>query len=287
MTKVVSYLVKLGFWPFILLFTALSTILAETFALPLNYWLTGSFFDRPLLAAAFIIPIIVGFLLFYFIAYLIRYLLTVQESLKGAETALQNTNDRLKEAQNIAHLGFWEFDLVEDRLYWSDEVYRILGLEPQEFEATFEEFLGYVHPDDREVLADQYRRSIEERTDYSIVHRIIKKNGAVRYAEEHGEHTYNSDGKPVKSIGTVYDITDHVADQEKLQRLFDLQKNIIIQSDGEHLKKANQSFLHFFGYASLEDFLKEHDCICDLFVEDERFFHLKKVPDGENWIEVL
>ncbi|MBU1642949.1 diguanylate cyclase [bacterium] len=287
MAKVLSYLTKLGFRSFILLFTALATVLAEVFVLPLNYWLTGSFFDFHLLIAAFIIPIIVGSLIFYFIAYLIRYLVMVQENLKEAETKLQNTNDRLKEAQNIAHLGFWEFDLQEERLYWSDEVYRIFGLEPQEFEATFEGFLRYVHPDDREELANRYRRSIEERTDYSIVHRIIQKNGAVRYAEEHCEHSYNSEGKPVKSIGTVYDITDHVVDQEKLQRLFDLQRNIIIQTDGIRLKKANQSFLNFFGYASLDDFLKKHDCICDLFIADERFFHLGKVPGRENWVEAL
>jgi len=285
--NVLSYLTKLGFWPFILLFTALATLLAEVFALPLNYWLTGSFFDFHLLIAAFIIPIIVGFLLFYFVAYLIRYLVTVQESLKAAEAALQSTNDRLKEAQNIAHMGFWEFDLREERLYWSDEVYRIFGLEPQEFVATFEGFLHYVHPDDREELANKYRRSIEERTDYSIVHRIIQKNGTVRYAEEHCEHSYDSEGKPVKSVGTVYDITDHVIDQEKLQRLFDLQKNIIIQTGGMRLKKANQSFLHFFGYASLDDFLKEYDCICDLFIADERFFYLGKVDGKESWVEAL
>ncbi len=282
-----SYLTKLGFWPFILLFTALATVLAEAFALPLTYLLTGSFFEMHLVVTAFIVPIIVGSLIFYFIAYLIRYLVTVQENLKAAEAALQNTNARLKEAQNIAHLGFWEFDLEADRLYWSDEVYRIFGLEPQEFEATFEGFLRYVHPDDREVLANKYRRSIEERTDFSIVHRVIQKNGAVCYVEEHCEHTYSSDGKPVQSIGTVYDITDHVVDQEKLQRLFDLQKNIIIQTGGIRLKKANQSFLHFFGYGSLDDFLKEHDCICDLFIRDERFFHLGKVPGEVNWVEAL
>jgi diguanylate cyclase (GGDEF)-like protein len=53
------------------------------------------------------------------------------------------------------------------------------------------------------------------------------------------------------------------------------------------LKKANQSFLNFFGYASLDDFLKKHDCICDLFIADERFFHLGKVPGRENWVEAL
>ncbi|WP_345975939.1 diguanylate cyclase [Sulfurimonas sp. HSL3-7] len=288
MTKVVSFLARLGFWPFVMLFTILATILAETAVMAVSYWLTGSFFDKMLLTAGFIVPIFVGLFMFSLVAYLIRYLVTVQENLKSAEKGLKNSNMLLKEAQDIAHLGFWEFDLEKDRLFWSDEVYRIFGLQPQEFEATFEGFLNYVHPEDRDALANEYRQSVQEKRSYHLVHRIIPKNGSVRYVEEHCEHSYNKEGKPVRSIGTVYDITERIADQNKLQRLFDLQKNIIIQTDGQVIKKANYSFLHFFGYATLEDFLKEHGCICDLFVEDERFFHRGKLPEGnEDWVEVL
>lgn len=282
-----SFLAGLGFWPFIILFTALATIITEVLVMVQSYWLTGGFFDRNLMIAALITPIITGFLISCLIALIIRYLVTIQNSLIAVDEKLKNSNKRLKEAQNIAHLGFWEFDLEENRLFWSDEVYRILGLEPQEFEASYEGFLSYVHPEDREALANEYQQSIEEKRRYNIVHRIIQKNGAVRYVEERCKHSYNSSDKPIRSIGTVYDITDRIADQNKLQRLFDLQKNIIIQTDGKRLKKANQSFLHFFGYDSLEDLLKEHDCLCDLFVEDERFFHSGKVPDGSTWIETL
>lgn len=148
--------------------------------------------------------------------------------------------------------------------------------------------MNYVHPEERDTLANEYRQSIEEKRSYHLVHRIIQKNGSVRYVEEHCEHSYNNEGKPVRSIGTVYDITDRIADQNKLQRLFDLQKNIIIQTDGKRIKKANYSFLHFFGYATLEDFLKGNGCICDLFAKDERFFHRGKLPEGrDDWVEVL
>ena len=288
MTKVVSFLAKLGFWPFVILFTTLATIFAEASVMVVSYWLTGGFFDKTLLIAGFVVPIFVGLFMFSLVAYLIRYLVTIQHSLKSAEKELKNSNMRLKEAQKIARFGFWEFDLEEDKLFWSDEVYRIFGLEPQEFEATFEGFMNYVHPEERDTLANEYRQSIEEKRSYHLVHRIIQKNGSVRYIEEHCEHSYNNEGKPVRSIGTVYDITDRIADQNKLQRLFDLQKNIIIQTDGKLIKKANYSFLHFFGYATLEDFLKVNGCICDLFTEDERFFHRGKLPEGrDDWVEVL
>lgn len=287
MAKIVSYLAKLGFWPFILLFTALATILAELLVLPLNYWLTGDYFDYHLQVSAFIVPVVVGVLLFYFIAYLIRDLLMTQQRLKTAQEELENSHQRLESVQAIAHLGFWEFDIEKDILFWSDEVYRIFGLEPQEFEATFAGFLSYVHPDDRETLTSKYQRSIEEKSAYNVVHRIVQKNGAIRYVEERCEHSYDSNGKAVKSIGAIYDITERIADQSKLQRLFDLQRNIVIQTNGISLLKANHSFLHFLGYPSLEDFLKEYNCICDLFVQDNRFFHLGKVPEGKNWVEVL
>ncbi len=287
MAKIVSYLAKLGFWPFILLFTVLATLLAELLVLPLNYWLTGDFYDFHLQVSAFIVPIVVGSLLFYFIAYLIRDLLMTQKRLKEAQKELKTSHRRLESVQAIAHLGFWEFDIEKDILYWSDEVYRIFGLAPQEFEATFEGFLSYVHPDDRETLTNKYQCSIEEKSAYNIVHRIVQKSGAIRYVEERCEHRYDSNGKAVKSIGAVYDITERIADQSKLQRLFDLQRNIVIQTNGIVLLKANHSFLHFLGYASLEDFLKEYDCICDCFVQDDRFFHLGKVPEGKNWVEVL
>ncbi len=287
MTKAVSFLAKLGFWPFVILFTTLATIIAEALVIVQSYWLTGGFFDKTLLTAGFITPIITGFLISYLIALIIRHLITIQNSLKAVEEGLKNSNMRLKEAQEIARLGFWEFDLEENRLFWSDEVYRIFGLEPQEFEATYEAFLHYVHPEEREILDNEYRQSVDEKRCYNVVHRIIQQNGSVRYVEEHCEHSYNSEGKPVRSIGTVYDITDRIADQSKLQRLFDLQRNIIIQTDGKRLKKANHSFLHFFGYATLEDFLKDYSCICDLFIKDERLFHLGKVSEGENWVEVL
>ncbi|UFS61538.1 diguanylate cyclase [Sulfurimonas sp. HSL-3221] len=76
-------------------------------------------------------------------------------------------------------------------------------------------------------------------------------------------------------------------DKRQLQSLIDLQKNVVILTDGHKLKFANRFFFESFGYDSLEDFLKEHECICELFIADERFFHLGKVPDGKQWVKTL
>jgi len=76
-------------------------------------------------------------------------------------------------------------------------------------------------------------------------------------------------------------------ERQHLQSLIDLQKNIVILSNGGHMQFANRFFFDTFKYRSLEQFLDNHDCICDLFVRDERYFHLGKVPEGSHWLETV
>lgn len=73
----------------------------------------------------------------------------------------------------------------------------------------------------------------------------------------------------------------------KLQNIFDLQKNIVILTDGKRLQMANRIMYDFFGYKDLNDFLQRYNCICERFIEDDTFFHLGKVPEGEIWVETI
>ncbi len=116
---------------------------------------------------------------------------------KRAEETLRRSEERLKRAQEIAHLGSWELNLVDNRLIWSDEVYRIFGLEPQEFAATYEAFLEAVHPDDREAVDDAYSESLRENRDtYEIEHRVIRRQtGEIRFVQERCQHIRDSAGK--------------------------------------------------------------------------------------------
>jgi len=109
---------------------------------------------------------------------------------KRAEDALRRSERMLKQSQEIAHLGSWELDLKANVLCWSDEVYRIFGLQPQEFGATYDAFLEAVHPDDRAMVDTAYWKSIREGRDiYEIEHRIIRRsNGEVRIVHEKCEH---------------------------------------------------------------------------------------------------
>jgi PAS domain S-box-containing protein len=129
---------------------------------------------------------------------------------KRAEEALRASEQQLRRAQGIAHLGSWHLDLVRNRLAWSDEVYRIFGLKPQEFGATYEAFLERVHPDDREKVDEAYSGSVRENRDsYGIEHRVVRKDtGEIRFVQEKCEHQRDHAGKIVSSSGTVLDITE-------------------------------------------------------------------------------
>lgn len=130
---------------------------------------------------------------------------------------LQTINKSLVDAQAVAHFGSWELDLKEDRLEWSDEVYRILGLEPRSVDATYATFLSFIHPDDRETVNRVYAESLEAKSEYLIQHRIVGKDGLVRHVEEHGRHELDKNGVPIRTIGTIYDITTVQDAKNKLE----------------------------------------------------------------------
>jgi PAS domain S-box-containing protein len=140
---------------------------------------------------------------------------------KKAEEALRESEERLNRAEEIANLGSWELDLINDRLSWSDEVYRIFGLVPQEFEATYEAFLEAVHPDDRKAVDAAYSGSLREGKDcYEIEHRIVRKlSGEVRIVREKCEHIRDKNGRIVRSVGMVQDITEQKLAERKIKDL--------------------------------------------------------------------
>jgi|GEM_PF-5224897 len=139
---------------------------------------------------------------------------------KKAEEKMRNLTKSLEKAQEVAHLGSWELDLVHNRLSWSDEVYRIFGLKPQEFSATYEAFLERVYPDDRQKVDDAYGGSLRENSDsYEIEHRVVRKDtGKVRVVNERCEHLRDATGKITRSVGTVQDITDQKRNFDNLKK---------------------------------------------------------------------
>jgi two-component system, cell cycle sensor histidine kinase and response regulator CckA len=134
------------------------------------------------------------------------------------EQALRESEALLARSQRIARVGSWQYDVPADRLDWSDETYRIFGLEPRAFAATYEAFMDTVHPDDRAAVDAAYSGSLREgRGSYEIEHRIVRKGtGEVRHLFERCIHERDVDGTVIRSIGMVQDITERKHAEELL-----------------------------------------------------------------------
>ncbi len=135
----------------------------------------------------------------------------ISERLRSQE-ALRRTEARLLQAQAIARLGSWEVvspDAAAQEYVWSDEVYRIFGVEKETFQPSRETFLAAVVPDDRQKVKAAMAHVRSTRRPYEVEHRILRPDGTVRYVREHADCIADDTGKLVRMIGTVQDITDY------------------------------------------------------------------------------
>ncbi|MBI5042004.1 MAG: PAS domain S-box protein, partial [Gammaproteobacteria bacterium] len=130
--------------------------------------------------------------------------------------ALRESERSLANAQRIAQMGSWDWDIVTNELRWSDEIYRIFGLTPQQFGATYDAFLYSVHPDDRDFVVESVDRTLNENIPYSIDHRIVRPDGTERIVHEQAEVVHDETGKALRMYGTVQDVTEYRRAQERL-----------------------------------------------------------------------
>ncbi|MFI9651258.1 diguanylate cyclase [Guyparkeria halopsychrophila] len=154
---------------------------------------------------------------------------------KEGEAALRSREQELAEAQRIAHLGSWISDFRTDEIRWSDEVYRILGLNREEWGASHELFMAAVHPSDREKVQAALETSFQGER-YELDHRIICPDGEVRTVHERGYTELNADGKPQRLFGTMQDITEQRRLEDSLRRLaaiLDSTPDIVAMHDGD------------------------------------------------------
>ncbi len=127
---------------------------------------------------------------------------------KMAEESLRLSEASLAEAQRIAHMGDWDWDVPNNKLRWSDEIYSIFRLEDHGLLDSYEDFLSFVHPDDKEFVTKSVDDALRGKKNYSIDHRIVLPNGAERVVHEKAEVTFNVEGKPLRMKGTLQDITE-------------------------------------------------------------------------------
>ena len=135
-----------------------------------------------------------------------------------AGKTLQGNEKRFSVAEQLAHIGIWEMNIVSNTLLWSDEVYQIFGLRPQQIVATYRAFQEYVHPDDREMVEDAYVKSLKRRTAHEIEHRVLLKDGSIKFVIQRYESFFDDNGRAFRSIGTIQDITTQKKQEIELQK---------------------------------------------------------------------
>ena len=138
---------------------------------------------------------------------------------KRAEEETKRSERELAEAQRIARVGSWAYDVANDEGRWSDEMYRIAGFAPQEFVVTYKMFSGLVHPGDRELLREAVRGALYGHGDRrGVDYRLVRPDGRVRFLHSEYEIVRDWSGWPVRLVGTSQDVTERRALEEELER---------------------------------------------------------------------
>jgi len=180
---------------------------------------------------------------------------------KHAEQELRESEARLKDTQNLARLGGWELDLINNHLIWTEEIFRIFEIDQAKFGASYEVFLEAVHPEDRELVNQTYLDSLQTRQPYELVHRLLMADGRVKYVRELCRTYYEND-QPIRSVGTVQDITEIkkaenalLESEAQFRSLIEAAPDAIFVECGGVFKYVNKAMMNLVGATRAEDLL--------------------------------
>jgi PAS domain S-box-containing protein len=175
--------------------------------------------------------------------------------LEKAYVSLKESEKGLAEAQEMAHIGNWEWDTETDKAYWSEEMYRIFKRAPQELAPSYDEFLSYIHPDDRDYVDNALKKkaAVGEKI-HSVEYRIVLANEEERTVHMQSETTF--DEKDTRVKGIIQDITERKRSEEKLQILANAVESsndaIVTLSLNGVITSWNKAAEQIYGYSAEE-----------------------------------
>ncbi|RXA20575.1 PAS domain S-box protein [Methanosarcina sp. MSH10X1] len=181
------------------------------------------------------------------------------EELQMAYDSLKKNEKILAEAQEIAHLGSWELDFESNEFRWSNELYRIFGLKPQESKVNYDTFLNYIHPEDRKHIDNALKRALKGKPS-DINFRITLANGEERIVYAKSEVVFDEKNNPVRVRGTTQDITEHrkaeeklIENEEKYRNIVETANELILTTDNKAvITYVNKRMVDMLGY-TIED----------------------------------
>jgi PAS domain S-box-containing protein len=179
---------------------------------------------------------------------------------KKVEKSLRRTNALLADIQKLSHVGTWEWFLKADKVIWSDEMFNILGLEPQEFEVKTQSIFKFIHPDDQDKVSPAMTESFVENKTNPLEYRIVRSNGEIRHVLGLGYALLNKDNQVDRIAGSLQDITDRKLAEDQIRKEKQLSDSIInslpgifyLFDDSGRMLRWNENLETISGYTSVE-----------------------------------
>ena len=197
----------------------------------------------------------------------LKFFLGVQKDV----TQLHYSLEQVKATESLTQIGYWDLDLTTNFLYWSDEIFKLFEIDKEKFSATYEGFLNAIHPDDVEAVNRAYTGSLETKKKYTIRHRLLMRDGRVKHVEEKCVSYFDASGDPIRSVGTIQDITYIKEIEEELHDTLSFLKShklaidessIVSKTDKNGIiTYANDNFYKISGYTQSELLGKAHSII--------------------------
>ena len=218
------------------------------------------------------------------------------DQIESQDRELRGSEEKLALAQHIAHLGYWERDLENDSVYWSEETYRIFGLPPQQGAINFDQFRRLIHPEDRDRVTQASAKAIAGGARYNVEYRIIRPDGEVRFVHSQADIVKDNSSRSHRMFGIAQDVTDEkraeqaLRDAEhKYRAIFENSIEGIFQStpDGKFLS-ANPALARIFGYDSPEDLMAGiADIKQTIYVDPKRREEFKQLIETQGSVELF
>jgi PAS domain S-box-containing protein len=164
---------------------------------------------------------------------------------KRAEVALRQTESYLEEAQRLTHTGSWAWNVERrENVHWSQEQYRLFGLDPESNSLSFEKAFQRIHPDDQATFNQVVERAIRERSDFEVDFRIVLPDGSTKYSRSVGHPVFNDSDELVEFVGTGIDMTERRQAEKERERLRQLQADLAHKNRATTMGELTASLAH-------------------------------------------